>query len=788
MRRDAKGEIYVAGIHVSGDKGDGKLSDWILSQGQIIVRGAEIEWRDEARKAPPLTLSALNLRLENDGDEHLVGLSARPPRELGPGMEVRASLEGGSVSDPAQWNGRVYAEFGYTDLAGWRAWVDYPLDVRRGEGALRLWATLTGGKITQGTADVALSNVSARLAKDLPVLEVSSVHGRVYGRETPRGYDFGVRSLALSSPGAPPMSATSFRASWEPASGTTLTQRGSVSANLIELAPLAHLAEYLPFPADLRKLLAELAPQGNLLDAKFDWTGELPDQAVFTAKTRFAGLTMNAWRSIPGFAGLSGSVEATEKKGVVNLASRKSELDLPKVFPEPRIALDSLNGEARWERTGAGRRRVAVKSVRLANLSFANEDLAGTAYGTYAWTGEGPGVVDLTAQLSRADGKSTAKYLPLSTLMGARARDWVAAAVLAGQSSDARLRLKGDLRDFPFIDPAKGQFQVAAKVSGAVLDYASGWPRIDDIDGDLLFERDRIDVVGRSGSILGVKLANVRVTPAEHARSRPAAAYRRQRRRTHGAVPGLHQAKPGAAHDRRLHRRHDFAGPRQAAPAPRTGAARDGEEQGRRRLPVRGQRRHRGRAPAADRARGRARQLHRILARDPGRARPAVRRPGADLGRLEARLRRRGDRGGQGNGRGHAPGVRSSLAPPAGRRRALYRHRRGEGRAHATHASNRRSRAYPVPCRRRCRRPPRNPCRCGSKCFRATGATGSRSRSGRRRDASWRRSSCAPAAGPAGPGGTLITGGERSRCMFSARWSPFIRWRARRRAFRNGAA
>ena len=530
VRRDAKGEIFVAGIRIAGDRGDSKLSDWILSQGRIIIRGAEIEWLDESRKAPPLKLSALNLHLENDGDEHLIGLSARPPRELGPGMEVRASLAGGSVTQPSLWSGRVYAEFGYTDLAGWRAWVDYPLDVRRGDGALRLWATLSGGKVTQGTADVELSNVSARLARELPVLEVSTVRGRLYGRETPRGYEFGVRKLALASPGAPPMSATSFRAIWEPGAigagqggagtaqgtvGNPLVQRGSVSANLIELAPLAHLAEYMPFPADLRKLLAELAPQGNLLDAQFDWSGELPDRANFNAKTRFAGLTMNAWRTIPGFAGMSGSIEATEKKGVVYLASRASGLDLPEIFPEPRILLDVLNGEIRWERTVGGTPGGADASrlnVRLANLSYANEHFAGTAFGTYEWAGEGAGVVDLTAQLSRADGRSTAKYLPLSTLMGERAREWVASSVLEGHSSDARLRLKGDLRDFPFTDPAKGQFQVAAKVSGAVLDYASGWPRIEQIECDLMFERDRIEVVGRSGSILGVRLANVRAT------------------------------------------------------------------------------------------------------------------------------------------------------------------------------------------------------------------------------------------------------------------------------------
>src|SRR6185436_16702453 len=251
VRRDADGNIIVGGIKISTDKGDGKLGDWILSQSQIIVRSAEIEWLDEMRKAPPLKLTALNFRLDNDGDEHSVGIVASPPRELGPGIDLRARLEGGSVRQTANWNGRLYAELGYTDLAGWRPWVDYPLDVRKGEGAVRIWATLAGGRLSQATADVALANVSARLGRELPLLEISAVRGRVYGRETARGYDFGVRSLSLQRPGAPPMNGTSFRASWEPASSTSLVAQGSMSANLVELGPLAHLAEYLPFPADL---------------------------------------------------------------------------------------------------------------------------------------------------------------------------------------------------------------------------------------------------------------------------------------------------------------------------------------------------------------------------------------------------------------------------------------------------------------------------------------------------------------------------------------------------------
>jgi len=74
-----------------------------------------------------------------------------------------------------------------------------------------------------------------------------------------------------------------------------------------------------------------------------------------------------------------------------------------------------------------------------------------------------------------------------------------------------RVRIRGDLREFPFIDPARGHFSVAARIARGVLQYADGWPRIEDIQGELLFEGERMHIAGKSGSILGVALANVEV-------------------------------------------------------------------------------------------------------------------------------------------------------------------------------------------------------------------------------------------------------------------------------------
>src|SRR4029079_2196052 len=275
---------------------------------------------------------------------------------------------------------------------------------------------------------------------------------------------------------------------------------------------LARLAEFLPFPADLRKLLGELAPQGNLLDARLDWSGELPDASAFNLKTRFEGLAVKAWRTIPGFAGLSGSIDATEAKGALHLASQNAALDVPRVFPEPHVALDVLTGQVQWERRATG-----PLLVRLNGLAYGNRDLAGTASGTYEHNGQGPGTIDLSAQIARVDAKNLARYLPLAAIMGETTRHWLTQSIRAGMPADDRLRLKGTLRDFPYVDPAKGQFQVTARLTGGELEYASGWPMIAGIEGDLLFERNRMEINGKSGTILGTKIQNVKVGIATRA-------------------------------------------------------------------------------------------------------------------------------------------------------------------------------------------------------------------------------------------------------------------------------
>jgi len=515
VRRDAAGRLYVAGLELyAGDVSQaagrgGGAAEWILGQREILVRNAEIEWIDVQRGAPPLKLSALDLRLRSAGGRHAVGLSARPPKGFGTSLVLRAELRGGSVTVPSKWSGRLYAEFGDTDLAAWQPWVDYPLELSRGRGALRMWVTLGAGQRVRTTLDVKLSEVSARLAPALPRIELASLEGRLEGRAEGGSFELNARDLALTLADGEALEPTSFRVSWAPAGEAQPARpaHGDLSALRIDLAPLARLAEFLPIPADLRALLAELSPRGTLHEAALSWTGELPQATDYRARARFENLGMKAWHAVPGFSGVTGRIEAQSGRGHVELRARQVGLDLPQVFPQPHIAFDALSGEIDWTQPDRDRLR-----VRLSSLAFGNAHLAGTAFGTYELGRDGPGEIDLSASLTHADGKQTASYLPLASIMGENARAWIKRAIVDGQASDVRVHLKGDLRELPFAAPGRGEFLVAARIDGAVIDYAEGWPKIEGMNGELRFQGDRVELTGQHARILGVQLANVRVS------------------------------------------------------------------------------------------------------------------------------------------------------------------------------------------------------------------------------------------------------------------------------------
>ena len=501
VRRDSAGRIYIAGMELKRGQSGPDFSAWLLTQREIVVRDARLSWQDEFRGAPPLEFSAVGLVLRNFAKGHRFALRARTDKALASVLDLRGELRGGSLDQVQDWTGRLYAELDYTDLAGWQRWFDYPLEIRSGEGGVRLWLGFSGKRLTEATADVALAKLSARLADGLPLLDLEYLEGRLGGRQTTSGIDVFGRQLGLK---------TSAGDAFPPADfGLHIARErsgGELKASALELAPLAQLVKFLPFPQDVRSQLAQMDPRGRVNDLRLTWAGAADRPERYSVRGRFVNLGAQAWRGIPAFSGLSGQIDGNEKGGNLSLAATNATVELPGIMAEDKVQFDTLAAKIGWLRVKDG------VEFKFSNVSIANRDLAGTLSGTYQPLSKSPGMIDLTGRFARLKGTSAYRVIPG---LPRPVSDYLKSSVRSGNARDISLRLKGDLGRFPFADSKQGSFKVAGKVSGVDFDYADGWPGLKGLQGELVFEGRMMRINASGTSASGARIASARAIIAD---------------------------------------------------------------------------------------------------------------------------------------------------------------------------------------------------------------------------------------------------------------------------------
>lgn len=493
VRRDGQGRLFVAGLQVDTESKEPGLADWVMRQAQVVVRDATVEWTDELRKAPPLALTQLNFNLVNSGSHHRFGLTALPPEGMAARLDLRGDFRGNDPANLAAWDGQLYAELDYADLAVWRTWVDYPIELPRGSGALRLWLDMAQRQATGLTADLSLRDVALRLGQDLPMLELNRLQGRIEAKRLDQGFEINSQGLTLAAADGIRIEPLNMHLRWQPL-------EGEFSTNHLDLGRLAKLAEHLPLPDMLRQRLQQHDPKGVFHDVRMSWNGRERPFEHYRAEGNFQNLSWVGNGDIPGASGISGSIDGNEKGGRFDIAAKDAALDLPAVFAEARVPLAKLDVQAHWKRSGGD------FEVVLDRCAFRNNDAEGTASGSYQGKPGQLGVIDLEALLSRGEGNAVWKYMP--KVVNADVAAWLKSGIVSGHAENVSLKLKGDLSRFPFSD-GSGTFHIQGKVFDALLNYAPGWPRIDGIQGELLFDKERMLITAQRGNLMGAALGPV---------------------------------------------------------------------------------------------------------------------------------------------------------------------------------------------------------------------------------------------------------------------------------------
>ncbi|MCC6868494.1 MAG: TIGR02099 family protein [Burkholderiales bacterium] len=498
VRRDAQGRFHIGGVEVDVDAPVTNLTfvEWLARQREIVVRDARVVWNDELRGAPPLPLEHVQFRLEQTRAGVRFGLVGSPPPELASPLDLRGELLAGSLGDWRTARGRFYLRLDYADVARWRDWVPVLRPVDAGEGAVRVWTDVAGGVTTAVVADLELTGVRGHVTPKLPQLDLDYLRGRVTWKHAPGRREIVLHDLAFRTRTGQALAPVTMTIVAQESADGRITG-GTLAFDRLDAKPLSELAVHLPLPEQVRNDLVALDLRGSVTDGKFAWTGAPDEPSSFSGAGDFAQLGIAANNALPGAEGVSGHFTFDEMRGELKLDSRDVRVRLPQVYADA-LLFTSASGTVRWSR-GADDVRVILDDVK-----FATPHTAGTARGSWRSQPQGPGLIELRAQLARADAKDLYRYLPLT--LHADVRDWLKASIKAGRASDVRMVLAGNLADFPFASARQGQFLVTLKVADAVVDYADGWPPVTGIAANVKFEGAGMMIEAREGEIHGVRI------------------------------------------------------------------------------------------------------------------------------------------------------------------------------------------------------------------------------------------------------------------------------------------
>ncbi|WP_218814753.1 YhdP family protein [Rickettsiella endosymbiont of Dermanyssus gallinae] len=282
-----------------------------------------------------------------------------------------------------------------------------------------------------------------------------------------------------------------------------IIQQGVASFKLWSDWQQAHFTKIQALVTHTENSVVQIAGQPPLtlmpFSANIEWQSASDNNWSVNAIVKNLGFL--AWKKIPGVKGLNAYAHITPTSGIFVTHSRDLDVDFKKLFKAP-IHLDSLYSELNWQRT------TDATLIKVTKFSAFNADASANGQmGLLIPANDTSPKINLLAHVKTKRPSQIGAYLPLP-FVGHELVQWLDSAIIKGKG-DGSVVLQGALSEFPF-DKNDGTFLIDTTIHNAELHYESGWPNLQDINGELVFSGRQMQMVVDSAETFGVDLKDIR--------------------------------------------------------------------------------------------------------------------------------------------------------------------------------------------------------------------------------------------------------------------------------------
>ncbi len=210
---------------------------------------------------------------------------------------------------------------------------------------------------------------------------------------------------------------------------------------------------------------------------------------------------MKRWREIPGIQNIDAYLNITPDSGKLVAYSQEGYLDFNPLFKLP-LHLNRLISQLHWQKKNN------EWLIQVPQFEASNADVSVNAQlALLVPKATEQSKISLLAQVKLNDSAAVSEYLP-QTLLGPELIHWLSTAINKG-SSLGSVVLQGPLNQFPF-DKHNGTFLIDTHLKEATLNYDKAWPRLEKLNGELIFSGRKMHVLVDSASLLDMTLKNIK--------------------------------------------------------------------------------------------------------------------------------------------------------------------------------------------------------------------------------------------------------------------------------------
>ncbi|VAW89116.1 FIG005080: Possible exported protein [hydrothermal vent metagenome] len=520
IMRDEAGKISVTGFAVdtSNDLNDEQIEhratdelallSWLFSQPRMMVESSEINWRDMMLDGRELRFTNVDFELRSQAGRHQLSGEAELPVHLGRTLSFALDIEGDLEDVNDDWEVLGYVEGGELQIAQWLEGRE-PSGVRIDDGQVetRLWFEWRDDAIQRVDGELSLRQLlltplqGAIDGDSRDPMRIDLVSGAYAWQRNALGWSFSINDFMLGRENRMwPPSQLSVAALGGP--GDELVIEAKLGyAQIDDLKSLLVMSDAID--ESLRSQLRLFAPGGVLRDVYFHYRrGFVGEEKRYVLSSQFENIGMTAQGTLPGGQGFDGAISLDNSGGVLLLNSKDVTLSMPKLFRGP-LAVNTLQGDLYWQLNEQGW-QLESRSLQLQNSDV--ELLLDLALKK----GESAPEIALLAEFEAASVANVSHYLPVGIMSDALIK-WLDQAVVNGNVSAGQAIFYGPLnRDFPY-DKSDGLFDIRFNLTDGILDYASEWPRLEEIEAELIFAGSGMEINAVAAKSLDADVMQVSV-------------------------------------------------------------------------------------------------------------------------------------------------------------------------------------------------------------------------------------------------------------------------------------